>query len=149
MSDYPYKIKIEECVMEWPELFSAAEPRAREFHLGNRCRADFCFRIKPNGYLFIEDDDGVRGLSNLVKYWMWCLEKPERPVHFIHILEQSRSAELAKIAFIVDKMHDSLSGFQYHEIFIKNWQVSDELWLPELRKHLKYIVESIQTDLYE
>src|SRR6266850_4734502 len=101
MTDYPYKTKIKAAVKEWPQRFQVPELGVREYLLQNRCKADFCFVIKPKGYLFVEDDDGARGVNNLVKYWIWCSVHPEdRPVHVVHIIETSRNAQIENIRFL-------------------------------------------------
>jgi len=141
MTDYPYKSKIEQAVKEHSNLFSIPAAGSREFLLQDRCKADFCFIMNPNGRLFIEDDDAMRGLGNLVKYWIWCEAHPlERPVHVIHILETSRSAAIKEIRFLGDKMQEQIIGFTYHMITIPNWQIADEDWLPQFRGILLRIV---------
>ena len=140
MTDYPYKAKIEEAVATHADRFCVPDTGAREFPLQNHCRADFCFHIKPKGQLFIEDDDGARGLSNLVKYWIWCDDHPdERPVHFIHILETTRPAQVENIDFVGQRTEKAIPGFSFHMIKIANWQAPDEDWLPSLRRVLNAI----------
>ena len=140
MRDYPYKAKIETAVNEWSQWFQIPEQGAREYLLQNRCKADFCFHIGLKGHLFIEDDDGVRGLNNLIKYWIWCLHNPEdRPIHVVHILETSRPAQIANIRFLGERMQESICDLQYHMVLIENWQVSDEEWLPAFRQCLMQI----------
>jgi len=140
MTDYPYKTKIKAAVKEWPQRFQVPELGVREYLLQNRCKADFCFVIKPKGYLFVEDDDGARGVNNLVKYWIWCSVHPEdRPVHVVHIIETSRNAQIENIRFLAKRMQEAISGFVYHLIPIENWQVPEEVWLPTFRNCLKQI----------
>lgn len=118
----------------------APSSRIREYPLHGRCRADFRFNIISGGCLFIEDDDGARGLSNLVKYWIWCDEHPEdRPVHVIHILETSRPVSIHHIEFIGKKMEEQIPSFYYYIIKIPNWQIPDENWIPKIVNVLQTI----------
>lgn len=142
MTDYPYKAKIEEAVLAYPDRFSVPDGGAREYLLQNRCRADFCFTMKPQGRLFIEDDDGMRGLQNLIKFWIWCEANPsETPIHVVHILETSRPAAIQSIQFLGDKMQQQIPGFAYHVITLPDWQGPDEDWLPEIRNVLAGIAQ--------
>ena len=137
MSDY--KKEIVDCVLKNPVL---AEPSSgsREFPLQNRCRADFCFNIKPAGRLFIEDDDGARAVNNLIKYWIWCEQNPsEMPVHLVHIVEGSSPAQLKNSLFLAEKIKKSVERFSYHLIEIKNWQVPSGEWIPLLDAYVQKI----------
>ena len=140
MAEYPYKSKIEDAVISIAERFAPPSKPIREYPLQNKCRADFCFNIIGGGRLFIEDDDASRGLSNLVKYWIWCeLNANERPVYVIHIIETSSPASIANIEFIGKKMEKQIENFHYHMITIPNWSVQVETWLPNLIKVLENI----------
>jgi hypothetical protein len=142
MTDYPYKTMIEDAVTAHQDSFRRPGRGCREYPLLNRCRADFCFDIMPEGRLFIEDDDGARGVNNLIKYWMWCEDEPDiRPVHVIHILETSLPAQIKAIDFLSARMEQALVGFRYHKISIKRWQDPPEEWLDELRLTVASIAE--------
>jgi len=97
--------------------------------------------------LFVEDDDGARGVNNLIKYWIWCVANPSvKAVHLVHILETSRPAQVISIKFLAEKMQDVVRGFKYHLITISSWQVPVDSWLPELNEKLKGISELVSSD---
>jgi len=127
-------------VNELPQRFHVPQNGAREYLLEDRCKADFCFKIKPQGCLFIEDDDAQRASSNLVKYWIWCAAHREnRPVHVIHIVSPKRSAYVKNVQFLGKRMEESIPDFKYHLISIESWHAPDEVWLPDFRRCLKQI----------
>lgn len=129
-----YKELIEQTVLYHADRFEVPDCGAREYLLLNRCKADFCFNIIPSGRLFIEDDDAMRGLGNLIKYWAWCELNPDAlPVHVIHILETSRPAAIENIKFLGDKMEQQLPQFTYNIITLDNWQEPYDVWLPQFK----------------
>ena len=137
MTEHAYKAEIEEAVGAHSNRFEVPEEGAREYLLQNRCKADFCFHIKPQGQLFIEDDDSARGLNNLIKYWIWCEDHPDvGPVHLIHILDTTRPAQVTNIKFLARKMENGIPAINFHIVKTPNWEVPTEQWLPDLRKIL-------------
>lgn len=142
MTDYPYKTKIKESIL-LHSRFRVPAQGASEYRLQNRCKADFCFDMSPSGKLFIEDDDGARGVNNLIKYWIWCEDNPnERPVHLIHILEMSRPAQVENIKFLAEKVERNVPQFTFHLIALDSWQQPDESWMPRFREIVARIDEA-------
>lgn len=98
----------------------------RESPLIGRCKADFCYELKPSGKLFIEDNDPQRAVNNLIKYWEWCLKYPsERPILLIHIIGtknmSKRNVYFEHCEFLKERMEKDLQQLNYYIVPITDW----------------------------
>lgn len=150
MPTYEYHQRLRELVEDacWNGRFRPpAAQGPREYPLDDRCRADFCYDLSPAGKLFIEDDGPNTALSNLIKYWPWCVARPEVKVaHLIHIIgDRGESVYLKHCDFVSKKMRADLQriGLRFEYRLIKmsgyqEWHEPDK-WLPEVRAVLEEI----------
>lgn len=114
-------------------LLPPADGPVREYPLvvagERRFRADWAFRLRSGGWLFIEDDDSVRALHNVAKYWMWMEEHDVRePVHLVHLIGPGH---LDLPGFVGRKAFEDRPGFDYRPRPIADWRTPD-LWVPML-----------------
>ncbi|MGH7594929.1 MAG: hypothetical protein ACREOI_01195 [bacterium] len=95
-------------------------------------RADFAFDLPDGSWLFIEDDDAQRAVSNLAKYWMWMgFNKINYGVHLFHIIGPGLPSHKELCQFISAKISHYFPAFQYELIVAKDWKSLG--WREELK----------------
>ena len=103
-------------------------------------KADFAYRIKQGGWLFIEDDSDGTCLSNLLKYAAWIGEtKPKMPVHLIHIIAPMDSGWIKLCRLEGERLNRTITNFTHIVITTPDWPEQNPKWLDCLRQEIKKI----------
>ncbi|WHZ17050.1 MAG: hypothetical protein OJF52_003901 [Nitrospira sp.] len=103
-------------------------------------KADFAYRIKQGGWLFIEDDSHGTCLSNLLKYAAWISEtKPEMPIYLIHIIAPKDSGWVRLCRLEGERLNRTIINFTHIVISTPDWPEQNPKWLDFLRQEINKI----------
>jgi hypothetical protein len=105
---------------------------AREYQLdGTKFRADFAYQTKDGGWLFVEDDDAQRCLSNFIKYWRWAECHVDQHVSLLHLIGPRGDGPLLLLEFVRQKSHAALPNFSSQIVQTANWETSE--WIGKFK----------------
>ncbi len=128
-------------ILESPQSRTGCPPREFKWTIFNvPFWADFAYRIKRGGWLFIEDDSKGTCLSNLLKYAAWIIEtKPEMPVYLIHIISPGDHGWVRLCCWEGQRLSREILNFTHVVIPTPNWPEQNPQWLDSLRQEIEKI----------